>query len=82
MYFNTNLQIASDELCHLCRKPVFDGYPCRVCTRNFHNYCLEDCGRYRGGELKCLDAAKTNTGWSCYQCVNIGIYYNNNQNTI
>ncbi|ESP05592.1 hypothetical protein LOTGIDRAFT_152449 [Lottia gigantea] len=65
----------SDTKCFLCNQPIeFElGYPCRVCTRIFHKQCLNKSGECRVIDKELCARAKTNTGWSCYICGNLGL---------
>lgn len=49
-----------------------DLYPCRICTRVFHDGCLRELGYLRAEALQEMrDTAHTVTGWSCYYCVSL-----------
>ncbi|XP_071168767.1 PHD finger protein 24-like [Mytilus edulis] len=67
-----------DEYCFVCEEPFphfskEDVYPCRVCTRAFHKKCVEllsdsECSQF---DKETMDRRHTNSGWSCYKCVNL-----------
>lgn len=65
------LQPPSDEMCDVCEVWTADDlYPCRICTRVFHDGCLRELGYLRAEALQEMrDTAHTVTGWSCYYCV-------------
>uniref|UniRef100_A0A8D3AZI7 PHD finger protein 24 n=2 Tax=Scophthalmus maximus TaxID=52904 RepID=A0A8D3AZI7_SCOMX len=64
-----------DEMCDVCEVWTADDlYPCRVCTRVFHDGCLRELGYLRAEALQEMrDAAHTVTGWSCYYCDNLNL---------
>ncbi|XP_017163227.1 PHD finger protein 24 [Poecilia reticulata] len=64
-------QPPSDEMCDVCEVWTADDlYPCRICTRVFHDGCLRELGYLRAEALQEMrDTAHTVTGWSCYYCV-------------
>ncbi|XP_060936374.1 PHD finger protein 24 [Limanda limanda] len=64
-----------DEMCDVCEVWTADDlYPCRVCTRMFHDGCLRELGYLRTEALQEMrDAAHTVTGWSCYYCDNLNL---------
>lgn len=64
-------QPPSDEMCDVCQVWTADDlYPCRICTRVFHDGCLRELGYLRADALQEMsDTAKSSTGWSCYYCV-------------
>lgn len=68
------LQPRSDEMCDVCEVWTADDlYPCRICTRVFHDGCLRELGYLRAEALQEMrDTAHTVTGWSCYYCVSRG----------
>lgn len=64
-------QPPSDEMCDVCEVWTADDlYPCRICTRVFHDGCLRELGYLRAEALQEMrDMAHGATGWSCYYCV-------------
>ena len=66
-------QPSSDEMCEVCEVWTEDDlYPCRICTRMFHDGCLRELGYLRAEALQEMrDTAHTVTGWSCYYCVSL-----------
>lgn len=64
-------QPPSDEMCDVCEVWTADDlYPCRICTRVFHDGCLRELGYLRAEALQEMrDMAHSATGWSCYYCV-------------
>ncbi|XP_067678946.1 PHD finger protein 24-like [Haliotis asinina] len=67
----------SDPKCWLCRKVADDdAHPCRVCTRIFHQECLEQCGECRKVDALLTKKSRTNIGWSCYICSNLSVLLN------
>ncbi|XP_053741357.1 PHD finger protein 24 isoform X1 [Synchiropus splendidus] len=68
-------QPASDEMCDVCEVWTADDlFPCRICTRVFHDGCLRELGYLRAEALQEMrDTAHTVTGWSCYYCDNLNL---------
>ncbi|XP_049594042.1 PHD finger protein 24 isoform X1 [Syngnathus scovelli] len=68
-------QPQSDEMCDVCEVWTADDlYPCRICTRVFHDGCLRELGYLRAEALQEMrDTAHTVTGWSCYYCDNLNL---------
>ncbi|XP_037609435.1 PHD finger protein 24 isoform X1 [Sebastes umbrosus] len=68
-------QPPSDEMCDVCEVWTADDlYPCRICTRMFHDGCLRELGYLRAEALQEMrDTAHTVTGWSCYYCDNLNL---------
>ncbi|XP_070706729.1 PHD finger protein 24 isoform X1 [Pempheris klunzingeri] len=68
-------QPPSDEMCDICEVWTADDlYPCRICTRVFHDGCLRELGYLRAEALQEMrDTAHTVTGWSCYYCDNLNL---------
>ncbi|XP_077202717.1 PHD finger protein 24 [Paroedura picta] len=68
-------QVTNDEMCDVCE--VWTGeslFPCRVCTRVYHDGCLRQMGFLapdKAGDL--IEAAHTETGWSCHRCDNLNL---------
>uniref|UniRef100_H3CAA9 PHD finger protein 24 n=1 Tax=Tetraodon nigroviridis TaxID=99883 RepID=H3CAA9_TETNG len=68
-------QPPSDEMCDVCEVWTADDlYPCRICTRVFHDGCLRELGYLRAEALQEMrNTAKTSAGWSCYYCDNLNL---------
>ncbi|KAM6901093.1 PHD finger protein 24 isoform 2-T2 [Lycodopsis pacificus] len=68
-------QPPNDEMCDVCEVWTADDlYPCRICTRMFHDGCLRELGYLRAEALQEMrDTAHTVTGWSCYYCDNLNL---------
>ncbi|KAM4634372.1 PHD finger protein 24 [Polymixia lowei] len=68
-------QPSNDEMCDVCEVWTADDlYPCRICTRVFHDGCLRELGYLRAEALQEMrDTAHTLTGWSCYYCDNVNL---------
>ncbi|XP_029921871.1 PHD finger protein 24 isoform X2 [Myripristis murdjan] len=68
-------QPPNDEMCDVCEVWTADDlYPCRICTRVFHDGCLRELGYLRAEALQEMrDTAHTVTGWSCYYCDNVNL---------
>lgn len=68
-------QPPNDEMCDVCEVWTADDlYPCRICTRMFHDGCLSELGYLRAEALQEMrDTAHTVTGWSCYYCDNVNL---------
>lgn len=71
----TREQPSSDEMCDVCEVWTADDlYPCRICTRVFHDGCLRGLGYLSTEALQEMrDTAHTVTGWSCYYCDNLNL---------
>lgn len=71
----TTEQPPSDEMCDVCEVWTADDlYPCRICTRVFHDGCLRGLGYLSAEALQEMrDTAHTVTGWSCYYCDNLNL---------
>lgn len=71
----TREQPPSDEMCDVCEVWTADDlYPCRICTRVFHDGCLRGLGYLSTEALQEMrDTAHTVTGWSCYYCDNLNL---------
>lgn len=71
----TREQPPSDEMCDVCEVWTADDlYPCRICTRVFHDGCLRGLGYLSTEALQEMrDIAHTVTGWSCYYCDNLNL---------
>ncbi|XP_064625182.1 PHD finger protein 24-like isoform X2 [Lineus longissimus] len=63
-------KVQSDKLCHVCS--VYTGsetYPCRICTRVYHESCLRTIGHCQDTVSTAqLLRAKEIVGWSCPNC--------------
>ncbi|KAL8204119.1 UNVERIFIED_CONTAM: PHD finger protein 24 [Gekko kuhli] len=68
-------QVTNDETCDVCEVWTAESlFPCRVCARVYHDGCLRRMGflsQDKAGEL--IEAAHTETGWSCYRCDNLNL---------
>lgn len=71
----TREQPPSEEMCDVCEVWTADDlYPCRICTRVFHDGCLRGLGYLSSEALQEMrDTAHTVTGWSCYYCDNLNL---------
>uniref|UniRef100_A0A8C6UVC9 PHD finger protein 24 n=1 Tax=Neogobius melanostomus TaxID=47308 RepID=A0A8C6UVC9_9GOBI len=71
----TREQPPSDEMCEVCEVWTADDlYPCRICTRVFHDGCLRGLSYLSTEALQEMrDVAHTVTGWSCYYCDNLNL---------
>ena len=67
------LQPVNGEMCDVCEVWTADDlFPCRTCTRVFHDGCVRELGYLRAEALQAMkDTAHTTAGWSCYYCVSI-----------
>lgn len=67
-------QVTNDEMCEVCEVWTAESlFPCRICTRVYHDGCLRRMGflpQDKANEV--VEAAHTETGWSCYLCVRRG----------
>ncbi|XP_023694670.2 PHD finger protein 24 isoform X1 [Paramormyrops kingsleyae] len=65
----------NDEMCDVCEVWTADDlYPCRICTRVFHDGCLREMGYLSKENLQEMrETAQTTTGWSCYYCDNVNL---------
>ncbi|XP_062410784.1 PHD finger protein 24 [Sardina pilchardus] len=68
-------QPANDEMCDVCEVWTADDlFPCRTCTRVFHDGCVCELGYLRAEALQAMrDTAHTTAGWSCYYCDNVNL---------
>lgn len=66
-------QVVNDEMCDICEVWTAESlFPCRVCTRVFHDGCLRRMGYIQGdGAAEVTQMAHTETGWSCHYCVSL-----------
>ncbi|OCT98931.1 hypothetical protein XELAEV_180111621mg, partial [Xenopus laevis] len=67
--------ITNDEMCEICEVWTAESlYPCRICSRVFHDGCLRRMGYLRNDNtLELTEMAHTETGWSCYYCDNLNL---------
>ncbi|KAI1905189.1 hypothetical protein AGOR_G00013570 [Albula goreensis] len=72
---NQREQPANEEMCEICEVWTADDlFPCRTCTRVFHDGCLREMGYLRTNALQEMrETAHTATGWSCYYCDNVNL---------
>ncbi|XP_043107052.1 PHD finger protein 24 isoform X2 [Puntigrus tetrazona] len=68
-------QPVNDEMCEVCEVWTADDlFPCRTCTRVFHDGCLREMGYLSSEALQEMrETAHTTTGWSCYYCDNVNL---------
>ncbi|KAM3938741.1 PHD finger protein 24 isoform 1-T2 [Leptodactylus fuscus] len=68
-------EITNDEMCEICEVWTAESlYPCRICSRVFHDGCLHRMGYLRNDNaLEVTETAHTETGWSCYYCDNLNL---------
>ncbi|XP_041916233.1 PHD finger protein 24 isoform X2 [Alosa sapidissima] len=68
-------QPANDEMCDVCEVWTADDlFPCRTCTRVFHDGCVCELGYLRAEALQTMrEMAHTAAGWSCYYCDNVNL---------
>ncbi|XP_051766243.1 LOW QUALITY PROTEIN: PHD finger protein 24 [Ctenopharyngodon idella] len=68
-------QPVNDEMCEVCEVWTADDlFPCRTCTRVFHDGCLQEMGCLSTEALQEMrETAHTTTGWSCYYCDNVNL---------
>ncbi|XP_044148534.1 PHD finger protein 24 [Bufo gargarizans] len=68
-------EITNDEMCEICEVWTAESlYPCRICSRVFHDGCLHRMGYLRSDNaLEVTEMAHTETGWSCYYCDNLNL---------
>ncbi|KAJ8392786.1 hypothetical protein AAFF_G00072700 [Aldrovandia affinis] len=72
---NQREQPANEEMCEVCEVWTADDlFPCRTCTRVFHDGCLREMGYLCTDALQEMrETAHTATGWSCYYCDNVNL---------
>lgn len=60
-------------MCEVCEVWTAESLlPCRVCTRVYHDGCLQRMGLLsRDGASEAIEAAHSVAGWSCYRCDNL-----------
>ncbi|XP_006026626.1 PHD finger protein 24 [Alligator sinensis] len=68
-------QVTNDEMCEICEVWTAESlFPCRVCTRVYHDGCLRRMGYLpQGSAAELTETAHTETGWSCYYCDNLNL---------
>ncbi|KAM9139014.1 PHD finger protein 24 isoform 1-T1 [Pangshura tecta] len=68
-------QVSSDEMCEICEVWTAESlFPCRVCTRVYHDGCLRRMGFLQNSSaVEVTETAHTETGWSCYYCDNLNL---------
>ncbi|KAG9470864.1 PHD finger protein 24 [Eleutherodactylus coqui] len=68
-------EMTNDEMCEICEVWTAESlYPCRICSRVFHDGCLHRMGYLRNDNaLEVTEMAHTETGWSCYYCDNLNL---------
>uniref|UniRef100_A0A8C1BMF0 PHD finger protein 24 n=1 Tax=Cyprinus carpio carpio TaxID=630221 RepID=A0A8C1BMF0_CYPCA len=68
-------QPINDEICEVCEVWTADDlFPCRTCTRVFHDGCLREMGYLSTEALQEMrETAHTTSGWSCYYCDNVNL---------
>ncbi|XP_063149266.1 PHD finger protein 24 [Candoia aspera] len=68
-------QVANDEMCEVCEVWTAESLlACRVCTRVYHDGCLQRMGLLsRDGASEAIEAAHSAVGWSCYHCDNLNL---------
>ncbi|XP_019387423.1 PREDICTED: PHD finger protein 24 [Crocodylus porosus] len=68
-------QVTNDEMCEICEVWTAESlFPCRVCTRVYHDGCLRRMGYLpQGSATELTETAHTETGWSCYYCDNLNL---------
>ncbi|XP_059829797.1 PHD finger protein 24 [Hypanus sabinus] len=68
-------EVTSDEMCEICEVWTADElYPCRTCTRVFHDGCLQRVAQLGPGGIEELkETAHTAVGWSCQYCDNVNL---------
>ncbi|XP_070792131.1 PHD finger protein 24 [Pituophis catenifer annectens] len=66
-------QVTNDEMCEVCEVWTADSLlPCRVCTKVYHDGCLQRMGLLSPAEAsEAIEAAHSAVGWSCYHCDNL-----------
>ncbi|XP_032069811.1 PHD finger protein 24 [Thamnophis elegans] len=66
-------QVTNDEMCEVCEVWTADSLlPCRVCTKVYHDGCLQRMGLLSPAEAsQAIEAAHSAVGWSCYHCDNL-----------
>ncbi|XP_067884860.1 PHD finger protein 24 isoform X1 [Heterodontus francisci] len=70
-----NDEVINDEMCDVCEVWTADDlYPCRICTRVFHDGCLRRMAHLSPSSIQELkETAHTTVGWSCQYCDNVNL---------
>ncbi|XP_067838192.1 PHD finger protein 24 [Heptranchias perlo] len=68
-------EVINDEMCDVCEVWTADDlYPCRICTRVFHDGCLRRVVYLSPSSIQELkETAHTTVGWSCQYCDNVNL---------
>ncbi|XP_078071601.1 PHD finger protein 24 isoform X1 [Mustelus asterias] len=68
-------EVVNDEMCDVCEVWTADDlYPCRICTRVFHDGCLSRMAHLSASSIQELkETAHTTVGWSCQYCDNVNL---------
>ncbi|KAM9098871.1 PHD finger protein 24 isoform 2-T4 [Sarcophilus harrisii] len=68
-------KVINDEMCEICEVWTAESlFPCRICTRVFHDGCLRRMGYLQGDStMEVTEMAHTEIGWSCYYCNNLNL---------
>uniref|UniRef100_UPI00398F631B PHD finger protein 24 n=1 Tax=Pristiophorus japonicus TaxID=55135 RepID=UPI00398F631B len=68
-------EVINEEMCDVCEVWTADDlYPCRVCTRVFHDGCLRRMAHLSPSSIQELkETAHTTVGWSCQYCDNVNL---------
>ncbi|XP_069760522.1 PHD finger protein 24 [Narcine bancroftii] len=68
-------EVTNDEMCDVCEVwTANELYPCRVCTRVFHDGCLRRMAQLSPSGIQELkEMAHTAVGWSCQYCDNVNL---------
>ncbi|XP_010617580.1 PHD finger protein 24 isoform X2 [Fukomys damarensis] len=67
--------VVNDEMCDICEVWTAESlFPCRVCTRVFHDGCLRRMGYIQeDSAAEVIEMAHSETGWSCHYCDNLNL---------
>ncbi|XP_051875492.1 PHD finger protein 24 [Pristis pectinata] len=68
-------EVTNDEMCDICEVwTANELYPCRICTRVFHDGCLRRMAQLSPSSIQELkETAHTAVGWSCQYCDNVNL---------
>ncbi|XP_041041300.1 PHD finger protein 24 [Carcharodon carcharias] len=68
-------EVTNAEMCDVCEVWTADDlYPCRICTRVFHDGCLSRMACLSPSSIQELkEMAHTTLGWSCQYCDNVNL---------
>ncbi|XP_038661862.1 PHD finger protein 24 isoform X2 [Scyliorhinus canicula] len=68
-------EVINDEMCDVCEVWTADDlYPCRICSRVFHDGCLSRMAHLSPSSIQELkETAHTTVGWSCQYCDNVNL---------